>query len=152
MSEENGYPASPRPAIPTVVFVIAVVVAVGSASALIWVLWQRTEGPGPVLRQFAERVRDGDCPGSHRLLDASVQRSIPEERWCDLLEPVRTHLDPGFTVVEMTLRGATARLTIRGRLAAEPRVWRLRKVGDTWRVLGPEGGFLPPEELEVPAA
>ncbi|HVM12337.1 MAG TPA: hypothetical protein VM638_07675, partial [Actinomycetota bacterium] len=141
VTQENGYPGRPRHAIPTLVFALAVVVAVGSTSGLIWFLFQRTEGPAPVLRTFAERVRDGDCPGSYRLLEASTQATIAPEDWCELLEPVQAQLDPGFRVTEMRLREDIAELSVRGRLSAEPSVWRLRKAGRSWRVLGPTGGF-----------
>ena len=141
MSDLNGYPPRQRPAIPTLLLIAAIVVAVGAVSALIWVLFSETEGPAPVLRTFAERVRDDDCPGSHELLDLDVRQATPQEAWCAALPRVRELLDPGFEVEQMLLREGVAELTIRSRLSSEAQVWSLRKVDDTWRVLGPTGGL-----------
>jgi hypothetical protein len=149
MGEENGYPPRPRHAIPTALLIVSIVVAVGSASGLIWVLFNETEGPAPVLKSFAQRIRDEDCPRSYELLDVGVQQRLAEETWCGLLPGVREVLDPGFKVEQMLLKQGVAELTIRGRLSSEPTVWRLRKVDKTWRVLGPAGGF---EALAEPAA
>lgn len=141
MSDLNGYPPRQRPAIPTLLLIAAIVVAVGAVSALIWVLFTETEGPAPVLRTFAERVRDDDCPGSHDLLEVGIRQQIPEEAWCPALPRVREILDPGFEVEQMLLREGVAELTISSRLSSEDQVWRLRKVDDTWRVLGPVQGL-----------
>ncbi|HZA61168.1 MAG TPA: hypothetical protein VE754_05720 [Actinomycetota bacterium] len=141
MGSENGYPPRPRPVIPTTLLIVAIIVAVGSASGLIWVLFNKTEGPGPVLRSFAERLRDEDCPGSYALLDVSVRRRFSQDSWCEIVVPLRDRLDPGFEVREMLLKEGVAELSIRGRLSTLTEVWRLRKIDATWRVLGPARGF-----------
>jgi len=148
VSELNGAAERPR-AIPTSILAIAIIVAVGAVSALLYVLFQETEGPGPTLRRFAEQVRSDveageGCARSYTLIDTRVRASLAEEDWCRALPHAAERLDPGFSVQQMLLRGRVAELTIRSRLATTSEVWLLRKVDDAWVVVGPEGGF---EEL-----
>ncbi|HEX2031713.1 MAG TPA: hypothetical protein VHL78_09975 [Actinomycetota bacterium] len=123
-----------RPAVPTVVVVISVIVAVGAVSGLLFLLYNRTRGPGEILREFALRVDAGDCAGSYRLLDASATEEIDEARWCDLLDRVDRAIDADFDLQQATLRGDVAVVRIEG---PPVRAWRLARHGNSWRVLVP---------------
>jgi len=131
-----------RPVIPTTVVVVAIVVAVGAVSGLVLLLYQETRGPGEILRQFAQAVDEVDCAGSYQLLDGSVQTSISEDDWCDRYQPdVDQRIDADFTLDRAVLRGDEAIVHISGVSATR---WTLRRHGErSWRVLEPEGGFVP---------
>jgi hypothetical protein len=117
--------------------IIAILVAVGAVTGLIFLLYQETRGPGEILRQFARAVDDGDCEASYELLDESVRARIPEEAWCERLPQVDRQLDADFTLDRAVLLGDEAVVHLsRGEVDA----WILRRFGErSWRVLGPEG-------------
>jgi hypothetical protein len=140
MTERNGSPEQPGPIVPPALLVGSIVVTTVLISGLLFLLFRKTEGPAPVLRDFAERVREGDCAGSYALLDSSVQDSVTEETWCSEFASVGGLLDPMFRVQEMELLNRVAELTLEDGAGGAP-VWRLRKVGASWRVLGPAEGF-----------
>jgi hypothetical protein len=119
------------------VVIIAIVVAVGAVTGLIFLLYQETRGPGEILRQFARTVDDGDCGASYDLLDESVQARITEEAWCGRLPQVDRLLDADFTLDRAVLLGDEAIVHLsRGEVDA----WTLRRFGErSWRVVGPEG-------------
>lgn len=123
-----------RPAVPTVVVAISLVVAVGAVSGLLFLLYNRTRGPGEILREFARRVDAGDCSGSYRLLDASVTEDVDEGRWCEELERLDAVLDSDFDLQQATLRGDVAVVRVEG---PPVRAWRLARHGNSWRVLVP---------------
>lgn len=135
---ENGYRRG-RSSLPTGIFIAAVIVALVAVSALLLLLYRETHGPGEILRQFARAVDDGDCTGSHKLLDAGVQAEIGEEAWCTLLPAVDDSIDADFSLERAVLEGDRARVEISGVAAQE---WILGRYGDrSWRVIGPTGGF-----------
>jgi hypothetical protein len=119
------------------VVIIAIVVAVGAVTGLIFLLYQETRGPGEILRQFARAVDDGDCGASYDLLDESAHARIPEEAWCERLPEVDRQLDADFTLDRAVLLGDEAIVHLsRGEVDA----WTLRRFGErSWRVVGPEG-------------
>ena len=119
------------------VVIIAIVVAVGAVTGLIFLLYQETRGPGEILRQFARAVDDGDCGASYDLLDESVYARITEEAWCGRLPQVDRQLDADFTLDRAVLLGDEAIVHLsRG----EADAWTLRRFGErSWRVVGPEG-------------
>lgn len=124
-----------RPSIPIVVTVISVSVALIAVSGLLVLLFQKTTGPGEVLRDFARLVAAADCSGSFELLDPSI--ATDEEAWCDGLVSVEEALPPSFEVLRVVLEEGNARITVR----AEGResVWILSRDDRSWRVLGTEG-------------
>jgi hypothetical protein len=125
-----------RPVLPTAVVVTAIVVAVGAVSGLIFLLYQETRGPGEILRQFAQAVDEGDCPGSYDLLDESVQAGITEEEWCRRLPQVDRQLDADFALERAVLLGDEAIVRVS---EGDVDKWTLRRFGErSWRVVGPE--------------
>jgi hypothetical protein len=74
-SEPNGA-LRWRPAVPTAVVAVSVVIAVGAVSGLLFLLYNRTRGPGEVLREFARGVDARDCAASYRLLAATEAEAI----------------------------------------------------------------------------
>lgn len=130
-----------RPAVPTAVVAISVIVAVGAASGLLFLLYNRTRGPGEVLREFARRVDMGDCQGSYRLLASLETSAIDEETYCGSLDRVDEALDADFDLRQAVLRGEVAELHIEG---PEITVWRLERHGSSWRVLLPAAELGPP--------
>jgi hypothetical protein len=141
MSETSSTPDGAvrwRPVLPTAVVVTAIVVAMGAVSGLIFLLYQETRGPGEILRQFAQAVDEGDCPGSYDLLDESVQTRTTEEAWCQRLPQVDRHLDADFTLDRAVLLGDEAIVRVSD---GEIEAWTLRRFGErSWRVVGPEDG------------
>lgn len=133
-SEENGQPRW-RPAIPTALVVVSMAVALIAVSALIYVLFQETVGPGEVLRSFAERLADEDCPGSYDLLDASVRSSIAEEAWCQEVARLAEQLPPEFEIERVILEGTDARVDVSGG-GTTAGAWFLRREDRSWAVLG----------------
>jgi hypothetical protein len=125
--------------LPTAVVIIAIVVAVGAVTGLIFLLYQETRGPGEILRQFARAVDEGDCPASYELLDESVRARMTEEAWCGRLPQVDQQLDADFTLERaVLLPGDEAIVRVsNGQVDA----WTLRRFGQrSWRVVGPEDG------------
>lgn len=119
-----------RSPIPMWLFIGAIAVAVLTTSALIWFLFQRTEGPAPTLRTFAERVAEGDCKGTYEMLDDATTAIAPFDEWCEKLPGVADALPPDFEVEEMILRGDIAEVTLEN-----GKTWLLRKVDGDWRVI-----------------
>ncbi len=139
-AEENGYRrATPR--LPTGVVVASVVVALFSVSGLIYLLYNRTRGPGEILREFARRVDRRDCAGSYDLLDERVTATMSEDQWCEGgLPSVDEQLDAAFKLERAVLEGQIAEVHVSG---VATRVWELRRFGEnSWRVLGPAGGLI----------
>lgn len=134
---ENGSPRW-RPTLPTTIVAVSVVVALVAVSALLFVLFQQTVGPGEVLRDFSRRVQDGDCLGTYGLLDPGLASEVDEEAWCDGLPALAEDLNTDFTIESTTLRSEVASLEISGDRTTEA-VWLLRREGDSWRILGAGG-------------
>ncbi|MDQ3990752.1 MAG: hypothetical protein M3245_00370 [Actinomycetota bacterium] len=134
-STSNGSPGRPRPAVPTVLAVASMVVALGAVSALVFVLYQRTEGPGEVLRDMARRLDAGDCPGSYELLHPSARQLTTEAEWCQGLEETAALLPPDFRIDHVVVRHQVADVALR-RGAGPPCTWSLRRLERTWGVLG----------------
>jgi hypothetical protein len=127
-----------RPVLPVTMVIIAVVVAVGAVTGLIFLLYEETRGPGEILRRFATAVDEGDCPGSYELLDDSVRARFDEDAWCSMLPEVDGLIDADFDLRRSVLEEDVAIVTISG---TGVEVWRLKRFGDrSWRVLGPEDG------------
>lgn len=140
MSDANGSRrAGPR--LPTGIVIIGVVVALVAVSGLILALYQETRGPGEILRRFAEAVDAGDCDGSYDLLHGTVRATGDEAEWCDgTIADADAMIDADFTLEQAVLEGDRARVEVSG---VPETVWILGRHGErSWRVIGPEGGFL----------
>ncbi len=125
--------------------IVSVLVALVSASALVYLLYKETKGPGEILREFARRVDRQDCAGSYELLDESVRADVSQEQWCtQMLDPVDEGLDADFDLESAFLENDVFEVEISG---VELTIWRLRRFGErSWRVLGPPEGL--PVEAE----
>lgn len=136
---DNGY-RSARPRLPIGIAIASIVIALIAGSALVYVLYRETRGPGEILREFARRVDRHDCEGSYDLLAPSVRLQIPEEGWCsEFLAEVDENLDSHFTLEQAVLKGDIARIEISG---VGYTSWRLKRFGErSWRVVGPEEGL-----------
>lgn len=143
---ENGYPrAGPR--LPTGIIVASVIIALLAVSGLLLLLYRETRGPGEILRRFAEAVDDSDCEASYDLLHELVRVGMDETTWCDQLLPQADQMiDADFTLERAVLLGDRARVEVSG---VRETVWILGRHGErSWRVVGPEDGFLR-EEVSV---
>jgi len=144
---ENGF-QSARPRLPLWITIVSVVIAIGSVSVLVLVLYEETRGPAEILREFARRVDRGDCAGSYDLLDDNDLRVLlSEDDWCsEVLPTVDAVLDADFSLERSVLDGYLAYLDVSGVAQTE---WILSRHGErSWRIEGtPEGG--PLDQLEL---
>jgi hypothetical protein len=136
---ENGF-QSARPRLPLWITIVSVVVAIGSVSVLVLVLYEETRGPAEILREFARRVDRHDCEGSYDLLNESVRSGLSEEQWCTQTLPALDEgLDSDFTLEHAVLEGDRAEVQISG---VELTDWKLSRFGErSWRVVGPKEGL-----------
>jgi hypothetical protein len=146
---EPGHEERSRPRLPLWIAVLSIVLALISASILVYVLYKETKGPGEILREFARRIDRNDCAGSYDLLSEGVRAGFSGDRWCSqTVLALDELLDADFTVERAVLEGDTAEVKISG---VELTDWRLSRYGQrSWRVLGPSEGF--PVDVEVPAS
>lgn len=144
MSQEPPSPERWRPALPTTIVVGSVVVALVAVSGLLVLLFQRTTGPGEVLREFSRRLAAEDCPGSYELLADAVRAQVNEEAWCALTPTLAADLDPSFNIGQRSFNEGVATIEVTG-TGTTPAVWVLRRADGTWRVLGVRG-----ERVEFP--
>jgi len=140
MSDADGSRRS-GPRLPTGIVIVGVVVALVAVSGLILALYRETRGPGEILRRFAEAVDAGDCDGSYDLLHGTVRATGDEAQWCDgTMADADAMIDADFTLERAVLEGDRARVEVSG---VPETVWILGRHGErSWRVIGPEGGFL----------
>lgn len=132
--EENGQPRW-RPAVPTMLVVASILVALVAVSALIFVLFRETVGPGEVLRDFAESLAEDDCPGSYELLDENVRASFPESEWCEEVPGLADTLSPDFEIDRVILEGTGARVEVSGS-GTTTGAWFLTRDDGSWVVTG----------------
>ena len=132
--------STPRPRVPVGITIISIVIALIAGSALLYVLYKETKGPGEILREFARRVDRHDCEGSYELLDEEIQNKLRPQLWCTTsLQLVDEGLDADFTLEQAVLEGDRAELEISG---VEMTDWSLGRFGErSWRVLGPPDGL-----------
>lgn len=135
-----------RPAVPTTVVLVSVLVALVAVSGLLVVLFQRTTGPGEVLRDFSRRLEADDCGGSYDLLAPSVRNVVPEDEWCGLVPALAADLDPRFTIGARSFHEGIATIEVGGEGTA-PATWVLRRSDGSWAVLGVVAG---PVDFPVP--
>jgi hypothetical protein len=131
------------PAIPLLVVVISLVVAAGSVSVLLYVLFQKTTGPGQVVREYYADVLGGDCDSAYGLLSSRLQRRTQKDAFCEAVRVARVSGSvPGsISIVTVTGHGeppaTTAEVTIQEhgpQALAGPVVWRMVREGHDWRV------------------
>jgi hypothetical protein len=115
--------------------VASILVALVAVSALIFVLFRETVGPGEVLRDFAESLAEDDCPGSYELLDDNVRASFPEGEWCEEVPGLADTLSPDFEIDRVILEGTGARVEVSGS-GTTAGAWFLTRDDGSWVVTG----------------
>jgi hypothetical protein len=139
-SSGNGSIRWPQPGVPLIVVLVSVVVAVGAVSALLWVLFAETTGPGEVLRDYYEVVNAGDCDGSVGFLSNELRASIDGDGYCEWVErEAAGRFSPEFRIDSVLLRGepetvAVVAIRYPGSDQSLAIAWTLERIGDTWRV------------------
>ena len=142
VASPNGTARWPRHAVPLVVSVISIVVAVGAVSFLILVLFKTTTGPGQALRQYYEAVSAGSCDAAYERLADPLQASLPPRDFCLAVDGARDRGVPAdIEILEVTGFGEpparSARVTIREigpRSEPDPLVWQMARQGGDWFV------------------
>lgn len=127
----NGAGRWPRPALPWAIVGVAVAVAVVSVTGWLYVLYNRTEGPGEVLRNFAQRVEQGDCAGAFELM----RTSLSEEGLCAQLPVLAESIPADFSIDHVVLGGGSAEVFLSG----EATGWLLCRSDGSWLVAGRVG-------------
>lgn len=129
-----------RPHLPLWVAIASIVIAIASASILVYVLYKETRGPGEILREFARRIDRNDCAGSYELLDEGIRSSLTGDQWCtQVLPEIDASLDANFTLERAVLQGDVAHVEISG---VSETTWQLSRFGErSWRVVGPPEGL-----------
>ena len=128
----------PFPLWEVAVAVAAVILVVG---VLVFLLFQRTSGPGEVLNDFYTAASEGDCEAAQEELTPQLQGRIPADQLCPMLE--QAGLVPDFEIVELTLTGdpgSAANVIISGgSTVGDPdaeSAWAFQLVEDEWRIDG----------------
>lgn len=137
--EPNGTPRW-RPGLPTGLFIGAIIVALLAVTGLIYLLYNRTQGPAEILRDFARAADRGDCEAAYDLLDERVREGLDQETFCTLrFSSIDEGLDAGFTLDRVVYHQSTqtADVTLTN---AGIETWRLKRHGNSWRVVLPEVG------------
>ena len=130
----NGAAEWPKPAIPTWVVAASVAVALLAVSALLWVLFQKTTGPGEIVHRYYQAASSGDCDAAYSLLSPGLQQAEPHDSFCGDLG-AWSPSDPKIVAVTLIGPEGTARaaaVSIEGCDGAPPVVWKLARQGDTW--------------------
>ena len=141
-SRPDGFRRERTRAIPLAVLAVAVLVAVGAVSALIYVLFKTTTGPGQTLRQYYQAVSSRDCEMAYGLLSSSLRKTQREEPFCRRVERVVENGAPRDVEIRTVVGfgeppARFARVTVEeiGRNASdEPVTWRMVREGDAWLV------------------
>jgi hypothetical protein len=121
-----------RPQIPTWAAVGAMVVAVSAVLALVFVLYQRTTGPGEVVLEFYEDAASGDCTAATALLAPSADEAAlaTAEDYCESGAVPDTR-----RVESVTLDGPEGdadRSDVVIDADGEAVTWHLEREGDDW--------------------
>jgi hypothetical protein len=125
--------------VPLAVVVVSILVAVGAVSALIFVLFKSTTGPGQELRHYYEKVADGDCEAAYAELSTKLRSRTEEKNFC-----VQIHAVPeptGITIKSVTgfgeppARFALVMVLEEGPGAVTESVtWKMVREGSSWRI------------------
>ena len=130
----NGEAEWPKPAIPNWVVFVAVAVAVLAVSALIWVLFQETTGPGEIVHRYYGAAASGDCETAYSLLSPTLQQDVGHDPFCSGTLDASLPADPKIASVTLTGPEASARaaaVTV-DQGDGPSMVWSLERLGDTW--------------------
>lgn len=127
--QENDY----RPQIPTWAAVGAMVVAVLAVLALVFVLYQRTTGPGEVVMRFYSSANEGDCPAVAELLSSAVD---PQDAvaLCGDLEGTESHRIESVTLLGPQGDADEATVVVSTEPPTLDDDWHLIRSGDEWLI------------------
>lgn len=144
-------PGEPQPSsrtrtIPPWASALSIVVAVLAMTALVWVLFKGTAGPGESVRGFYDAVGSGDCDAAWEALAPSARGDADQASFCAKASDAAATVPGGVHVQQVTLLGeegeaSRARVTMEeGDVSA---VWSVERNGDRWYVtaLPSEGIF-----------
>jgi hypothetical protein len=141
-SDGNGMRRRRITALPLVVVVVSLLVAVGAVTALIFVLFKTTTGPGQTLRQYYQAVSARDCGEAFSKLSSSLRETQRPGPFCrKVLSVVRNGAPDDVQIVAVTGLGEPpakfARVTVREigpHSNPNPVVWRMEREGGRWFV------------------
>lgn len=120
---------------------VAVAAVVLVVAVLVFLLFQRTSGPGEILNDFYAAAADNDCEGARAQLTPQLQGRVPADTLCSALEQAGLVAD--FEIVELTLTGdpgTSAIVTVSGgTTVGEPdaeSTWAFELVDGDWAIDG----------------
>jgi len=134
------------PVIPGWVSAVSIVVAVLAMSALVWVLFKGTVGPGETVRGVYDAVAAGDCAGAWEALAPGLQGERDEGSFCDDVSDAAGSVPSGVHVQKVTLLGDEGEAT-RAEVSMQEDdatvVWGVEREGHDWSVTSlPDSGVL----------
>jgi hypothetical protein len=143
---EPGSTQARPPVIPRWVSALSIVVAMVAVTALVWVLFKQTVGPGESVRSVYDAVSQGDCPGAWSALSQELQAARDEAAFCDSLADVSPDVPDGVHVQKVVLlgdEGEATRADVSMQEGDEAVVWSVARNGDAWLITAlPESGAL----------
>lgn len=143
-AQSNGVAEWPKPAVPTWITIAAVIIAVGAVTALLWLMFQKTTGPGEVVKDYYAAVAGGDCDNAYGYLAAGTE---DKSTFCAFVSSRQADVPGDPTVESVTLLGEAGEAT-QAHVAidegsGEPAVWELRRDGEIWVIFAaPKTGAL----------
>lgn len=137
-ARSNGSAEWPKPAIPNWVVVVSMAVAVLAVSVLLWVLFQKTTGPGEIVHRYYKAAAGGDCDGAYALLSPALQQAQERDSFCSGLDASQgVPSDPkigSVTLVGPEGMAKEAAVSVDACVGGPPIVWQLEREGDTWLI------------------
>ena len=132
-ARSNGAAEWPKPAIPNGVVVACVVVALLAVSALLWVLFQKTTGPGEIVNRYYQAAADGDCDAAYGLLSRGLQQANAHDSFCAGLQTAQLPADPKIESVTLVgPEGSAREAEVSVDTCGSTAVWKLERADDTW--------------------
>ena len=132
-----------RPPVPVIVVLVSIVVAFGAVSALIFVLFKSTTGPGQTLRAYYEAVAADDCGTAYGYLSNTMRDRVGADDFCRSVLDAHQH---GLIPANVAIKSVTgfgeppaqyADVVVQelGPAANRGSVhWKMIREGDSWRV------------------
>jgi hypothetical protein len=125
---------------------VSIAVAVLAVTALVWVLFKGTVGPGEAVRDFYDSVHAGDCAGAWASLAPTAQQETTETAFCDAVAAGAAEIPAGIHVQSVTLLGVEGEAS-RAEVTMEANdvktVWQVELIDGDWRISGlPDSGVL----------
>ncbi|MBI4259835.1 MAG: hypothetical protein HY658_04650 [Actinobacteria bacterium] len=132
-----GSEAWTPPRLPLWILLVGLAVAVGAVSVLIYVLYQRTTGPGEVVRAYYVALNEGDCDGSLDLLTRDLRSGLDHDEYCADMARFEGRLGGELSIDSVLLVGqAEDRARVITTYAGSHLTWELSREDGEWRILG----------------